>query len=346
MRLRLTSLNPFERLLVATGLYPTPLLYGFWGMASSRVLMAAVELGVFDALAERPLAPAEVARVTDCDEVGTEALLNALNGFGYVRRRAGLYRNSAAVRRWLAPGARFPMTDAFGLFGILWDGLDDLEGRLRNGEARDFHADRDERFWTRYQRGLAQFARLTSGEIVRRVRLGGEPRRLLDIGGGHATYTAAFCKRYRHLSAEVIDLPGAVTMGAEMIAASGLADRVAFREADMRGVDWGDGFDVVLLFNVLHILTPDESAAILAKAHAALNAGGTLIVLDSAHKGRTGNIDTAGGANELLFYAINDTRAYPESDMMEWVRTAGFTDVRARHLLTVPQSALISAEKR
>jgi hypothetical protein len=340
MRLGLTSWNPIERLVAATGLYPSPLLLGFWGMASSRTLMAGVALGVFESLSEGPRTAEEVAEATGCDPVGTEALLNALNGFGYIRRRRGRYANRPAVRRWLLKSARFPLTGAFGLFEVLWDELGDVEDRLRSGETHDFHADRGPLFWTRYQAGLAQFARLAAPEIVRRVPLM-RPRRLLDVGGGHATYAAAFCRRYPDLAAEVIDLPGGVAMGRKFMAEAGMSERVGFREADLLTDDWGEGHDAILLFNVVHTIAPEQAPLVFAKARDALASGGTFVVLDSAHKGPRGDIDTAGGANELLFWVINGTRAYPEERIRSWMAEAGFSTVHSRHLVTVPQAALI-----
>lgn len=340
MRLGLTTRNPFEALLLATGWYPSPLLLGFWGMASSRTLMAGVELGVFEVLAEKPSSAAEVASAIGCDAVGTEALLNALNGFGYVRRRGGIYRNSRVVRRWLTRQARFPLADAFGLFRILWREMDDIEGRLRSTTPREFHADRDERFWRDYESGLAQFAQLASGEIVRKTKLPRAPKRLLDVGGGHGAYAMRFCAKYPELHADILDLPGAAAVGRARAAEAGLADRITYREADLASADWGSGYDIVLLFNVVHIFTPEQCAELFSKAFAALAPGGTFIVLDSAHKGRAGDIDTAGGANELLFYVLNNTRAYPEQDVARWMRDAGFADVRTRHLTLVPQAAI------
>lgn len=340
MKLGLSTWNPFEKLLLATGFYPSPLLYGFWGMSSSRVLMAGVELGVFDALATSPLTAEELAERIGCDLIGTEALANALNGFGYLKRRRGRYSNARVVRRWLLADSRFALDKAFGLYRVLWTELTDIEDRLRSTDRRDFHAQRDARFWADYENGLAQFAKLAAPEIVRKVKLDGEPKRLLDVGGGHGTYTMRFCKTYPSLHAEIIDLPGAAAIGRGFVAEEGLADRITYREADLTAEEWGTGYDVILLFNVVHVFEPAQNEALFAKAKAALRPGGTFVVLDSAHKGGTGNIDTTGGANELLFYVINNTRAYPEAAVGEWMRAAGFRDVRVNHLLVVPQAAL------
>src|SRR5207244_1711040 len=103
--------NMLERAALRLNLAPSPLMMGMWGMGISRTLIAAVQLGVFEALGTEKKSIEEVARITECDRNGMETLLNALNGFGFVKRNQGLYWNRPIVRRWLLSSARFPMTD-------------------------------------------------------------------------------------------------------------------------------------------------------------------------------------------------------------------------------------------
>lgn len=344
MRLGLHSYNPIVWALEALGILPEPVLVGFWGMETSRVLIAAVELGVFDALAEKPRTAAELAGAYDYDETGTTALLNALNGFGYLKRRDGVYSLRRRARRWLTSDARYSMVRPFGLYRVLWDELGDLEERIRSGGARDFHADRDDEFWRRYEVGLGEFARLTAPMIARKVKLDAPLTRLLDLGGGHGMYSAAFCRRYPGLHATVLDLPPACEVGRRFVAEMGLSDRIEHRDGDLMSDEWGDGWDVVLIFNVLHVLAPGDAAAAIAKAHAALRPGGTLVVVDSVHRQHGGNIDAVGGGSELLFYAINNTASYPEERILEWVRDAGFERVTSSALLAMPE-AVITAQR-
>jgi SAM-dependent methyltransferase len=344
MRLGLRSRNPLVWALDVFGVLPVPLVVAFWGMESSRALIAAVELRMFDALLERPRTAAALADDLGYDEVGVEALLNALNGFGYLRRRRGVYSLRRSARRWLTTRARLSMVRPFGLFGLLWGELDDIEERVRTGGARDFHrAGRAPDFWRRYEIGLAEAARLTARSIARSVHLQRPPTRLLDVGGGHGAFTAAFCERYPDLRATVLDLPGAAVVGRELTAERGLSDRVEYVEGDLLAVDWSDGYDVVLVFNVLHVLAPEHAAAALAKAWTALVPGGTLAILDAVHSERSGgDVDAVAGGSELLFYVINGTRAYPEEEIVRWVRDAGFEDVARKRLLAMPEALIIA----
>lgn len=346
MRLSITAGNPLERVLLALDMTPTPLVLGIWGMGASRCLLAATSLGVFDALAEGPKTSAEVAEAIGGRPDGTEALLDALNGFRLVRRRRGVYRTTRAARRWLVASSRFSLRDAVLFYRDMWDVLGMAEQAVLTGQGADLHArGGSPDFWERYMRGLATFARFAGAEVARKVPLDGAPGRLLDVAGGHGMYSAAFCRRYPGLTAEVLDLPEAVEHGRRLVAEAGLADRVVFREGDLRAVEWGTGYDVVLLFNIIHNVTPDEALAAMGQARDALRPGGVVAVLDSQHVGGDGDLSTAGGFNEFLFFLTSGTRAYPEETMRDWLMRAGFTRVRVRRLLAVPQAALMMAHR-
>lgn len=128
------------------------------------------------------------------------------------------------------------------------------------------------------------------------------------------------------------------------MAEQGLSYRVTFREGDLVADEWGDGYDAVLIFNVMHVLTPEQAAAAAEKAFSSLVPGGTLAIVDAVYRQRGGDIDAVSGGSELLFYVINGTRAYPEERILGWIGDAGFEAVRRRSLLAMPE-ALITARK-
>src|SRR5262245_47539808 len=67
----------------------------------ARAIMAGTKLGVFEALAKRPLTCDEVAERCGTDRRATAKLLNALIGAGCVRSAGGRYTLTPAARRGL-----------------------------------------------------------------------------------------------------------------------------------------------------------------------------------------------------------------------------------------------------
>ena len=345
MRIGILPDGPLERAALATGLVPTPYVLAFWGMAVCRCVLAGVRLGVFEALADGERTAAELAAELECDPAGVETLCSALNGFGFLRHRQGRYRNSGVTRRFLLRSARWSLAPGIPFLADVWDRLTGLEETVRTGRHGDFHAPgQPAEFWERYLRSLASLARFVAPMVAKRIKLDEPPRRLLDVGGGHGLFSVALCRRWPDLQAEVLDLPDAVGPGRRIVAEEGLEERVRFRAGDLREDDLGEGYDLVLLFNVIHNATQDESRQMLARTLAALRPGGTVAVLDSEHRRPRGDVGTSGGFSELFCFLLNGTRAYPEETIRGWLQEAGFEGIRVRGLRAL-QVVLLCARR-
>lgn len=339
MKLTVSGDNLAESFGLLAGMVPTPLVHITFGMGYARSVVAATRLGVFDAIAKDDADAAGLAERLECSPVGMEALLNCLTGFGLLARDQGRYTCTPVVTKWVLEDAENSMKAAVLFLGYCQEMLWGLEDAIRTGEIERLH-DRDlsPEFWDAYMRALASFARLLGKEIVRRVDV--TEGVLLDVGGGHGLYAAAFVQRAKGaLRAEVLDLPGACEVGRRIIAAEGLSETVVHREGDFREDDWGEGYDTVFVCNVLHNATEAESRTLMAKAHAALKPKGQLIVCDAGH---TDTVDASAGWNELFFFLVSGAKAWPEQTLSRWMVEAGFEEPTRKRLFSAPNVLLIS----
>jgi predicted O-methyltransferase YrrM len=159
--------------------------------------------------------------------------------------------------------------------------------------------------------------------------VGGEGvRRLLDVGGGSGAYSIAFARAYPELRAEVFDLATVTPIARRHIAAAGVEDRVTTRVGDLRAGGLGQGYDLVFVSAICHMLSPAENQDLLKRCFEALAPGGRAVVQDFV-------LDASKTApkNGALF-ALNmlvGTKAgasYSEPEYSEWLETAGFRPVR------------------
>ncbi|WP_436494694.1 amino acid adenylation domain-containing protein [Actinokineospora sp. HUAS TT18] len=303
---------------------------------SYRVAGAAQRLGIFAQLTAEPRPAHDIAAAVSTDPRGTRILLDALVGFGYAERAPGGYLAT--------PGANWLTTPYGTVFSfwhrVLFDQWSNLEKSIVDGgQAVDFYG------WlaanpdalAEFQSMLADLADAVVPELP--VAQPGA-RRLLDIGGGHGRYAKAFRDANPDLRATIVDLPGTEP--------GDLGDRVEFREADWLTSDFGTDYDVVLLFNVLHCLSPDRARDLLLRAGRALRPGGTVLILEE-----TSDVPPeAGGTGaawvpmfSLNLFHTQGGQIHDETDLAGWLGEAGFSSPTTAGITAAPTFRLFTAAK-
>ncbi|HEX6970543.1 MAG TPA: methyltransferase [Micromonosporaceae bacterium] len=305
-----------------------------------RCAGAGLRLGVFDALADGALPAPALAERLATDPLGLRLLLDALVAFGYLTRSPEGYANSANTDRWLVRGA----PDSYAPVLSFWDALlahlwGDLDESVRRGSAGgDFYAwlERRPQTLADFHTMLRRLAGWLAEEIVPLVPMPRPDATLLDLGGGHAAYPIAFCRAHPGLRATVLDLPGALAQGAETVAAAGLPDRIELRAGDLLTADLGTGYDVVLLFNIVHGYPEAEVTRLLRRVAGALRPGGQVALLEplADPPARPAGVgDAFVRAFSLNLFHTQGGRAYRLDELSELLRSAGFTEPQ-EHLLT------------
>jgi cyclopropane fatty-acyl-phospholipid synthase-like methyltransferase len=199
-------------------------------------------------------------------------------------------------------------------------------------------------YWQRYISGQLDLARLSADEVARKLRLPGDARSVLDIGGGHGWYSARLCRRHPGLSATVLDLPGSAAIGREIIARAGLADRVRHVDGDATTDDLGRGYDAVLCFNLVHHLTAGQIASLFGRIHEALAPGGRLAVMDAfAEPDRRKS--AAANVLGLFVYLSSGSQVRTPAELHGWLREAGFGAPRRIRILRIPGQAMYVVNK-
>ena len=180
------------------------------------------------------------ARKSNADPSGMHVLVPALESAGYVQEQNGAYANTAMTSKWLLRrGAGFSAGFEFWGFN-LFQLMNNLEDSLRTGkpplnlyEWIETQPDASRAF----QEWMVAIAGFAGDEIIRNVPLPGGARRLLDIGGGHARYAIAFCRRYPNLAATVFDSPRALKSAEASLAETGMNGRVTLQPGNFLADD-------------------------------------------------------------------------------------------------------------
>jgi SAM-dependent methyltransferase len=311
---------------------PDPFLDTFTGLIAARAVMTAAMLGVFDALHEAPDTPEGLARRLGLDALGAETLLTTLAALAYVETADGdRLRNTEVTERLLVQSSPESIATFVGAQADLhWEVLEMLPAAVRDGHAYAMHEERheDAERWEAYMRGLFEISRAEHDANAALVPVE-EPRRLVDVAGGHGAFAIAMCRRHRGLEATVLDLAPSVRVGRKIVSEEGYGDRVSFREGDVFELGLGDDLDVVSTFNLVHHLPEERNRDLCRMAREALRPGGCFVIGDSARPEPGEPVSEHGAISSLLFYAWSHSRNFTPSEIRGWMEEAGFEDVRA-----------------
>jgi ubiquinone/menaquinone biosynthesis C-methylase UbiE len=166
--------------------------------------------------------------------------------------------------------------------------------------------------------------------------------KVLDLAASHGLFGIAIATQNPDARIVALDWPAVLPAAFENARKAGVADRLTLLAGDALAVDFGSGYDVVLIANFLQILGPGEIATVLRKTHAALKPGGRAVML-----GFVPNQDRVTPPELAAFslMMLGGTRAgdaYPFSECRRMFAEAGFVSSELHEIPPVPQRVIVS----
>ena len=243
------------------------------------VLRAAMELNVFDTLAESPLTARELANTLNLVEHQTEAFVEVLVKLRLLEKNGDGYSLPLASREFLASSspayqkATIEVTTQFD--PVMYQMSDVLQGKPVKMP--------EEQLWTGYERiksmGQASFRGYLQNATKFIMNLPEFPnfRQMCDLAGNHGFYTMALLDNNEQLHGTIYDMPHVVTDVKQLIQEQGYAERL-----QAVGKDFSNDFpsehmyDFVLTSHILY-LWKGHLEDIFTKIHAILNPGGVFV---------------------------------------------------------------------
>ncbi|MFN7990413.1 MAG: methyltransferase [Thermoanaerobaculia bacterium] len=294
------------------------------GFQETRVFLTAAELDLFTLLADGPLSLEEAAAARGASPRALAILLDALAATGLLEKEGGKWRTPAALVPFLSSrGERSLLPLALHSVNLWdrWSRLTEVVAGPRPGAG-------DREASTRAFIGAMNVIAAPQADGIVGVVEPGAARRLLDVGGGPATYTLAFVRAVPGLRATLFDLPSVVEMARENVAAAGLLDRVDLVAGDLRTDPLPGGHDLAFVSAIVHMLGPSGNVALFRKVHDALVPGGRIVLRDHVMSPDR----TAPRAGAL--FAVNmlvgteEGGTFTFEELAGWLAEAGFERAR------------------
>lgn len=308
------------------------LTHGFW---RTRIMMAGVELGIFEALARRPMTEEQLTEELGYDRRGAGILLGALAGMGLLDFEDGRYRVADSWADMLVEGGAMSQVHMIMHLRKMWEAWGRLDEVVRTGRRRQLpplNAAEEEASIRAFIGGMHEAGRQSARELAARLDLSGV-NRMLDVGGGPGTYCIELARRRPELRATLLDLRLPLEVARENVEAAELDDRVERRLGDALTDDYGEGFDLVLISQLLHAYGAAENALIVKKGAAALRPGGRLIINEFALLGGRSHPAQAALFSVNMLVNTDEGRAYTAGEIRGWMSDAGLIDIRHEDLV-------------
>ncbi|HEV2246463.1 MAG TPA: methyltransferase [Terriglobia bacterium] len=325
--------------------------FAFW---TSKVLLTAVQLGVFSKLGDRRMTGAKLGAEIGLHERGIRDFFDALVAMQFLNREgdgpSAVYFNTPSGALFLdssSPryigGWLVMMNDR--LFRFWHDLPEALRTGLPQNEIKHSQKGMFEELYQDLPR-LEQFM----GAMTGLSRINFEAfaakfdfskfKTLCDVGGATGLLSIEVAKKHPHLHCTSFDLPVVEPIAQKHIAAAGLSGRISTAAGDFFK-DPLPKADIITMGMILHDWNLEKKMQLIRSAYEALPPGGALVAIEAL-------IDDARRENLFgLLMSLNmliefgDAFDYSGADFRGWCSEAGFRRFEVLHLAG-PSSAAIA----
>jgi ubiquinone/menaquinone biosynthesis C-methylase UbiE len=197
----------------------------------------------------------------------------------------------------------------------------------------------DNPVWIKFARAMVPFVAPTAGMISNEIAAWPtQPRRLLDIAAGHGLFGIAAAQAIPSLEVTAIDWPAVLTVAHENASAAGVAQRYRTIGGSAFDVDWGEGYDIVLLTNFLHHFDRDTCIDLLSRARRALAIAGRVLAVEFVPNDDRVTPPIPAMFAYMMLGSTPSGDAYTASDFENMGRQAGFTRTRFKTAEPTPET--------
>src|ERR1700722_10472833 len=239
----------------------------------SVALRGAIDLDLFTAIGDGNKSVRAIAARIQASEKGTRVLCDYLTMIGFLVKNGGEYAltpSSAAFLNRHSPAYMGTMAN-FLMSPHVAGLLEDIAAVIRHGGAlpsENGALEPEHPMWVEFARSMAPMMQMPADLIARMFAGNSKSIQVLDISAGHGLYGIAFARHNPNAKIVGLDWANVLEVAKEKAAKAGVADRYFTIPGSAFEVDFGSGYDIILIPNFLHHFDPATNEKVLRKVHA------------------------------------------------------------------------------
>jgi SAM-dependent methyltransferase len=311
----------------------------------SAALKTAIELDLFTAIDEGARTAAAIAARANVAERGARILCDYLTVNKLLAKSDGMYQlvpESAAFLSKRSPAYLGTIAN-FLLRPELKSNFENLTEAVRRGGVRSHDNDMvstENPVWIEFARSMMPMMMPAAEAIAERLA-SSEPMKVLDIAAGHGAFGIAVARRSPKAEIVAVDWKPVLGLAEQHAREAGVHDRYRTVAGDAFTVDYGSGYDIVLVTNFLHHFDAATNTNLLERIHRALKPGGRVAVLEFVPNPDRVSPPMPAGFSLTMLAGTAAGDAFTFAELRAQLEGAGFRDVQAFGLPT-PQTLLIA----
>jgi ubiquinone/menaquinone biosynthesis C-methylase UbiE len=314
----------------------------------TEALKAAIELEVFTAIGEGNTTAAEIAKRCQASEKGMRVLCDYLTTMEMLTKQGNQYAltlDSSVFLDKRSPAYLGGATE-FLCSPMLLEGFQHMTEAVRKGGTavgEEGTTGPENPIWVNFARGMAAMMAMPAQLMAKLVDPNADRKlKILDIAAGHGLFGISFATQNKQAEVTAVDWKAVLEVAKENAEKAGVADRYSTIEGSAFDVEFGSGYDLVLLTNFLHHFDPPTNEALLRKVRAALADGGRAVTLEFVpNEDRVTPPEVAGFSMVMLVGTPSgDAYTFPELEQM--FANAGFSRSTIHALPPTFQQVVIS----
>ncbi len=311
----------------------------------TEAMKAALDLGIFTAIAEGATDAASIAHDVNASERGVRILCDYLTVKGFLNKFNGTYgleqdsaiflnRNSPA---YVGSVANFMASDHHR------EAHRNIANAVRRGGcAVNDPFEPNDPIWVNFARHMTPMMRMSSENLAAALTKEAPVHKVLDIAAGHGLFGIAVARHNPEAQIYAVDWPKVLEVATENAQQTGVADRHHLIPGSAFDTPFGEGYDVALITNFLHHFDRDTCITFLRNVYASLAPGGRAAVLEFVPNPDRVTPPTPAAFSLIMLASTPSGDAYTFAELASMAQAAGFSRVIPSDAPVMPEQLVIA----
>jgi 2-polyprenyl-3-methyl-5-hydroxy-6-metoxy-1,4-benzoquinol methylase len=317
----------------ATPLNPSLVYETLNAYQNTAALKAAIELDVFTAIGEGVDSAPELAKRCQATERGIRILCDYLTILGFLAKRDNRYTLTADSATFLDRRSPACQASSAGFLALpeTIAAFMHLTETIRTGRPAMGHGQgsvsRENPIWIHFARSMAPLTVPAAEEVAAALDAkAGAKWKVLDIAAGHGLYGIAVAKHNPNAEIFAQDWNRVLDVAQENARRAGVQDRWHRLPGSAFEIEFGTGYDVVLIAQFLHHYDPRTITTLLRKIRKSLVPHGRVMTMDWVPNPDRVSPPRAAGFGMMMLGMTVGGDVYALAEYEQMFRDAGFSE--------------------